>query len=649
MKKQTKEKNNNLYNKILKILLVLTIIFGVALRVWGLTNKINMHMDETYSYGLTHYKNIQIADNEDIFFKKHDGKYFKDYLTLSKKDLGNLKPIYINQADDVHPPLYYLLLRIASIFTLDNFSMYTGIYLNILIYIVSSLMIIRIFKKLFNEEYGETEKENEKINIKNKRYLSLALIVLFFYSASTIFVNHALFSRMYELLNLISLVFMSKYIDILKMENISDIKNVNEIKNINEDESNNKKNKNKNKKDFISLGVITILGALTHYYFVVFVVLIYLVTIYFLLKNKRTKLLKKITITFILSGIIYLLIWPVSVLHVLDTGVENNTRYIDKLKGYIKNIDFNILILPIFVLLFELKKLIVLKDKNIFKEEKEITKNGITKNEVSGKELKIKELKQILYIFFTGSILFMLIVFKIAKFISTRYIYLALVMNMISSVSIIYLNIYEGKIFRNKNKSVIKSENENENESKSEIESENKKLNISFKNKPFILFLVFIILICILVGLNTFKNLKNKNLEFQYYNEKDFLAKVEEVKGIPLVYLFTDDEYFSLTDDIYLLSKFKTVTILPNNMTKNPKPKALEVVKDFSKFKRKDEKIFVNPNFKEDLEKYLKDGKNLILLKDESLIKDKKDKNGKKYKIEKIGEIRERKLYIVEK
>lgn len=396
---------------------------------------------------------------------------------------------------------------------------------------------------------------------------------------------------MYEFTNLMVLIFMSTYIDVLKIDE-------NGIK-----EGGLSKESKENKSKYIKLGIVTILGALTHYYFAFMVIIIYLISIFFLLKSNKKKLLKNITKTFLLSGVIYIILWPWAFLHIVDNGRSIKTKYIEKVKEFMKRLDFNILILPIIVLFSELTNR-VNKSKNItqIKGDTEFKLNKL--EEKSNLKQRNKDTKSILYIFFFGSLTFLLIIFKIAIFILDRYIYLALLIFIMSSMYIIYLN------------------------------SNKKYLRVS---------LIAFILLYIIIGTNTFIMLKNKDLEFQYYNEKEFFNKVEEVKDIPLLYLYTDDEYYNLTDDIYLLSKFKSVTIAPNNMSKNAKAKAIDILKDISKIKRKNERIFINPNFKNEYDKYLENGKNLILLKDENLIKD------KDYKIEKIGEIRERKLYILEK
>lgn len=610
---------NNIYNKIFTILIIISILLGIGFRIWGVLNKENLHMDEAYSYGLTHYKNVQIADNEDMFFKEHKGKYFKDYLSLSKDEIGDIKQVYINQANDVHPPLYYVLLRLASLFTLNNFSIYTGSILNIFIYILATFMIIKIIKKIFDEDKKEKEEQkDERNNVNKKRYLLVAFFIILFYSVSKVSINQVLFARMYEFLNLLTLLFMSTYIDVLKI----DVKE--------EEKNKTKEEKSEEKRKYIKLGIVTILGALTHYYFAFMVVIIYLISIFFLLKKNKKELLKRITYTFIVSGIIYILIWPFSLLHIVDNGRKNDMKYFEKVKEFVKNLDFNIFILSICAVMSEIINKIS-KNKNVeqIKGSTEFKLNKL--EEKSNLKQKNKNLKDIIYIFFFGSLIFLLVIFKLAIFIADRYIYLGLLIHIMSAIFIIYLNLNENEF-------------EDENEFETEIKNE-KKTQIKTNMKKYInsAYVIFLIILFILVGINTFKKLKNKELEFQYYTEKELFEKVNDIKNIPLTYLFADEEYYSLTDDIYLLSKFDSVTVLPNNISKNVKPKAVDVFKDFSKLKRKDERIYINNNFKEEYVKYLKNGKNLILLKDEDLIKD------KNFKIEKIGEIRGRKLYIVEK
>ena len=99
-------------------------------------------MDEAYSYGLMNYNKLSIVDNEDFLNKWHTKEYYLDYLEINKNEIFNLKPIWENQKNDVHPPLYYLLLRFCMRFTNGHVSVWPGIILNIIILIISFIMFM---------------------------------------------------------------------------------------------------------------------------------------------------------------------------------------------------------------------------------------------------------------------------------------------------------------------------------------------------------------------------------------------------------------------------------------------------------------------------------------------------------------------------
>ena len=112
-----------------------------------------MHIDEGYSYGLMNYDKVDIMNNEDFYNNWHQNKYYEDYLTISKEEANNFTPVYENQKNDVHPPLFYLLLRCAASFTIDSFSKWTGIGLNLIIFIITSIMIYLIANKIFKNKH----------------------------------------------------------------------------------------------------------------------------------------------------------------------------------------------------------------------------------------------------------------------------------------------------------------------------------------------------------------------------------------------------------------------------------------------------------------------------------------------------------------
>ena len=124
-------------NKIVITLLIIIIFLGVITRLYIGNKKEYLQIDEGYSYGLMNYDKIDLTKNDDLYDNWHTKEYYKDYLSISNEETLDFTPVYENQKNDVHPPFYYLLLRIAASFTIDSFSMWTGIILNIIIFVIS--------------------------------------------------------------------------------------------------------------------------------------------------------------------------------------------------------------------------------------------------------------------------------------------------------------------------------------------------------------------------------------------------------------------------------------------------------------------------------------------------------------------------------
>ena len=104
-------------NKRTKIcIMVIILIVQTIIYVCVGMQKSYLHIDEAYSFGLTNYDKIEIQDNTDFFNTWHTKEYFEDYLAVQDDEKWDFTPVYENQKNDVHPPLYYLLLRIAMEF-----------------------------------------------------------------------------------------------------------------------------------------------------------------------------------------------------------------------------------------------------------------------------------------------------------------------------------------------------------------------------------------------------------------------------------------------------------------------------------------------------------------------------------------------------
>ena len=249
---------------ILAIQLIVYIFMGVQ--------KSYIHMDEAYSIGLTNYDKVEITDNEDFYGNWHNSVYYEDYLSISQEEVKDLKPVYENQKNDVHPPFYYLLLRIAYSFHLNEFSKWPGIILNIIIFMCSNILIYKILTKI----------------IKNKKIALLMCLVSGLVISS---LESVTYIRMYALNSLILLAIAYLHILNYKKEEL-DIKNL------------------------ILIGTATLIASLTHYYNIIYIGIIYLIYAIIYLKNKQYKNLRKYTLTMVIAAICSLAIFPYSIKHI---------------------------------------------------------------------------------------------------------------------------------------------------------------------------------------------------------------------------------------------------------------------------------------------------------------------------------------------
>ena len=116
-------------------------------------------------FGLASYKKTEIQNNNDFYNVWHNKEYYKDYLTVNENEKFMFSQVYENQKNDSHPPLYYLILRIAMGFNINQYSKWTGIGINIIIYIFVTIFMYFIISKLLQGK--EKYKEKSVIYIKH--------------------------------------------------------------------------------------------------------------------------------------------------------------------------------------------------------------------------------------------------------------------------------------------------------------------------------------------------------------------------------------------------------------------------------------------------------------------------------------------------
>lgn len=326
---KSRKKEIIILSTVIIIQTILFIIMGI--------NKSYIHMDEAYSLGLSNYDKTEIGHNEDYYNNWHNGKYYEDYLAVDEDEIGQYKQVYENQKNDVHPPFYYLILRFAMGFSINHFSKWPGLIINIIIYIFITIFMYLILEKIF----------------KNKEKSA----ILAFISAVTIAsLTNVLYIRMYALSTLNILITTYLHIKLIDTEKI-DVKLLSLI------------------------GISALIGSLTHYYYLFYLVMLYIMFAIKYIKHKKYKELIYYTVTMIIAGGLSLIIFPYSIKHMFfgyrGQGVISNLTnipkflssiflYIDKVNYYgFNNMLYVIIAIILLVTIYKLcKKQEIDREKN---------------------------------------------------------------------------------------------------------------------------------------------------------------------------------------------------------------------------------------------------------------------------------------------
>ena len=227
--------------------------------------------------------------------------YVTDYMSLKPINYFNLASVYINQAWDNHPPVFYSLVHFSTILFGGAFSLYSVFVVNIIAFILSCFVIKKILKIL--------DKEN------------LAFPSILFYGLSMGTISMVLFQRMYMLLTFFVLLYFYLTLKIYKNDFKMD------------------------KKMSIILGITTVLGFLTQYFFAVFAIFVFLIILIKMIRTKQDKIIiRKYFINHIIYAVVGILLFVPCIKHLLfsSRGLSNlgNTGYLEHFWQYIKHLAY---------------------------------------------------------------------------------------------------------------------------------------------------------------------------------------------------------------------------------------------------------------------------------------------------------------------
>ena len=254
----------------MKIVTLLIYVIFFILIVIKMKIKRFYYMDEAYSYGLSNHNMIPT-------FKKNEYEstydiFYNNYFAVKKNERFDYRKVWKNQKNDVHPPIYYILLHTICSFFPRKFSWWYAGSINIFF----SLLTL-YFRKII-------------LNLSNNN-IEICTIVSLLFIFSPGILSATIFLRMYVIAMFIFNLLI--YI-IIKEIDISEY----------------------NFNFYLKLYFISVFGALTHYYCIFFTILTCFILMIILLIQRRWKAIIKLIITGISGGITACLIFPPMLKHI---------------------------------------------------------------------------------------------------------------------------------------------------------------------------------------------------------------------------------------------------------------------------------------------------------------------------------------------
>ena len=255
------------------LIVMLVFIFQMVICLYIAKNKDYLFTDEVYSYGLSNSETISFLDpgSSPALLEAWQGSsFFSDYIKFDTSRNFSFRAAFINQANDMHPPLYYCLLHLVCAFFPNTvYSPVPGMLLNLIFLLLADILLYYIARTLTDSFLG-------------------AVGTLIFWGLSASCFSNAVLIRMYmmQTTQILAIVAYHIYQRGKKKHNVFDA--------------------------LILIALITT-GRLTHYYFYMFAAAFGMCICLDLLLRKRYKLLLEYAIAMWSGVALALVIFPATI------------------------------------------------------------------------------------------------------------------------------------------------------------------------------------------------------------------------------------------------------------------------------------------------------------------------------------------------
>ncbi len=256
--------------KVSYMILASVMVLSAIVLIYLLAGKEGMHVDEYYTYGLAnHEEDGDIYITTECGVKLNPNDVFDRYFYA---DSFSIRNVWLNQSYDVHPPLYYLIFHIFGLLTGNFLGLKTGVLLNIVFHLCNIGLVYVIIQKLTKREYA-------------------ALLGAGIYAFLPPVLGKVLFIRMYVMVTMIVLL-----LTLLFIERISKGEDM--------------------RRFYLKLGILSAVGALTHYYFLLYLFACCVIWGIRLLLMRKWKETGIFVGTMALSGLASIAIFPYMLRHI---------------------------------------------------------------------------------------------------------------------------------------------------------------------------------------------------------------------------------------------------------------------------------------------------------------------------------------------
>lgn len=290
------------------------------LMVFVISAKENYHGDEIFTYGLSNNSNgITMHPQRAPYIYTPAVNAYLEYMIVEDGEAFQFSNVWKNQAQDVHPPVYYSIIHFLSSLYSGRFTKWIAGGVNIIFMLLTFFMFRRVI-------------DFYKIEEKDKVIFSL------FFVLNTGILMAVSFFRMYVVVMFEVILITWLILRFKGCENL---------------------------RFYIGLLLISTVGALTHYYFIVYLFFICFLYGIFILSNKRWKSALYLILTMTCAGILAYLIFPEMIQQIFGTvggrgeeSFDNLYKGLDiwiiNIREYFKVYDKTLFGSMIFFLLFAL-------------------------------------------------------------------------------------------------------------------------------------------------------------------------------------------------------------------------------------------------------------------------------------------------------